>query len=186
MPVLSARGGQATSISLRFARRAAQLAWMPARQMAIVLSVYASLLHDWVIPEHYREWWGYGAYFLAAAAAQAFLGGLLLFWPNRRVCLMGIVGNCAILILYVVTRTVGIPFFGPAAGRVEPVGSLDLAAAAAEIGLVAVLLRHVMRNDRRECHESVEDFQTRRPEAERPQRGVIAAAPRAPGLEPGG
>ena len=183
--MLSARGGQASNTALRFARRAARLAWTPARQLAIVLSVYASLLHDWVIPEHYREWWGYGAYFLAAAAAQAFLAGLLLFWPGRRVFLIGIVGNCAILILYVVTRTLGIPLFGPAAGRVEPVGGLDLAAAAAEIGLVAVLLRYVIRNDRREWGESVEDFQTRRPEAERSRSGVIPAAARAPGLEPG-
>jgi hypothetical protein len=159
---------------------------MPARNLAVVLSIYAALLHDWVIPEHYREWWGYGAYFIAAGAAQVFFAGLLLLWPGRRVYLIGVVGNCGILILYAVTRTLGIPFLGPAAGQVEPVGGLDLAAAMAEIGLVAVLLRHVIRNDRRERDEFVEDFQTRRPEAERPRRGVIAAAPRAPGLEPGG
>jgi hypothetical protein len=159
---------------------------MPARHVAIVLSVYASLLHDWVIPEHYREWWGYGAYFVAAAAAQAFLAGLQLVWPGRRVYLTGIVGNCAMLLLYAITRTLGIPFFGPAAGRVEPVGSLDLAAAAAEIGLVAILLHQVIWSTRRKQDEPLEDVQTRCPETERPRRGLIAAAPRAPGLEPGG
>lgn len=185
MSVLSALDGRASFTALRVVRHTAQLVCMPPRQTAIVLSVYASLLHDWVIPEHYREWWGYGAYFLVAAAAQAFLAGLLLFWPNRRVCLMGIIGNGAILVLYLVTRTVGIPFFGPDAGWIEPVGGLDLAAAAAEIGLVALLLQHVIRNDRRDWDEPVQDFEARRAQAERPRRRVVAAAPRAPGLEPG-
>ena len=70
------------------------------RYLAVVLSVYAALLHDWVIPEHYREWWGYGAYLVVAGAAQVFLAGLLLLWPDRRTFLIGIVGNCGILILY--------------------------------------------------------------------------------------
>jgi hypothetical protein len=180
------RDGQAPRSAVRFAGRAARLGWMPARHVSIMLSVYASLLHDWVIPEHYREWWGYGAYFLAAAAAQAFFAGLLLFWPGRRLFLAGIIGNCAILVLYAVTRTHGIPFFGPAAGRVEPVGSLDLAAAASEIGLVVVLVRQLIRSDRGDCDEPVEAFQTGRPEVERARRGVIAATSRASRLEPGG
>jgi hypothetical protein len=159
---------------------------MPAQHLAVVLSVYAALLHDWVIPEHYREWWGYGAYFVAAGAAQVFLAGLLLLWPDRRTVLIGIIGNCGILILYAVTRSLGIPFFGPAAGRVEPVGSLDLAAAAAEIGLVLVLVRLVPRSDGRDPHEPMEAFQTRRTETERPRRGLAAAAAGAAGLEPGG
>jgi hypothetical protein len=38
---------------------------------------------------------------------------------------LGIAGNGLIVILWVITRTVGIPFFGPMAGMVLPVGLLD-------------------------------------------------------------
>ena len=114
---------------------------LPPRQVAVVLSAYASLLHNWVLPEHYQEWWGYGAFFLISAAAQAFYAGLLLLWPGGWTFRLGIVGNTAILVLYAVTRTLGVPLLGPNAGQVEPVGVPDLASAAAELGLVIVLIR---------------------------------------------
>ncbi len=28
------------------------------------LSLLAALIHLWVMPEHFEEWWGYGAFFL--------------------------------------------------------------------------------------------------------------------------
>ena len=37
---------------------------------AASLSLVAALIHLWVAPEHFGEWWGYGAFFLVAAAAQ--------------------------------------------------------------------------------------------------------------------
>jgi len=47
------------------------------------------------------------------------------FWPISRVLLwLGIAGNGAILGLWALTRTVGIPF-GPMAGEVLPLGLLD-------------------------------------------------------------
>jgi hypothetical protein len=108
-----------------------------------VLSAYAAFLHDLVLPAHYREWWGYGAYFIAATAAQAFFSGALLFWPRRSVLLAGIIGNGAMLTLYALTRVIGIPFFGPDAGQVEPIGAIDLLTAGAELTLVAILVRLV-------------------------------------------
>jgi hypothetical protein len=37
---------------------------------AASLSLAAALIHLWVMPEHFEEWWGYGTFFLATAAAQ--------------------------------------------------------------------------------------------------------------------
>ncbi len=50
-----------------------------------------------------------------------------------------------IVALYLVTRTVGVPIFGPDAGEVEEVGVTDLSATMSELAIVltlgAVLLR---------------------------------------------
>jgi hypothetical protein len=76
-----------------------------------------------VMPEHFEEWWGYGTFFLVAAVAQMVYVPLLLRWPNRTVLLLlGIAGNSAIVLLYLFTRVVGIPLFGPEAGEAEGVG----------------------------------------------------------------
>jgi cell filamentation protein len=37
---------------------------------ASALSLLAGLIHLWVTPEHFEEWWGYGLFFMFAAAAQ--------------------------------------------------------------------------------------------------------------------
>src|SRR5215203_6437605 len=84
--------------------------------MVAALSLLAALIHLWVAPEHFEEWWGYGAFFLVAAAAQVLYVPLVLLWPTRIVLLLGIAGNLAIAVLYLLTRTVGIPLFGPEAG----------------------------------------------------------------------
>jgi hypothetical protein len=110
------------------------------RYAAAALSLAAALVHAWVIPEHFGEWWGYGAFFLVVAVAQVCLSDGLLYRPRPRLFLAGIVGNLAVVALYVATRTVGIPFFGPHAGEVEQVGATDLATAMVETVLVIVLV----------------------------------------------
>src|SRR5829696_1558772 len=84
---------------------------------AAALSFLAGLLHLWVTPDHFEEWWGYGAFFVVAAAAQILYVPIVLLWPTQIVLLGGIAGNLAIVMLYLLTRTVGIPLFGPEAGR---------------------------------------------------------------------
>ena len=60
---------------------------------AAALSLLAALIHLWVTPEHFEEWWGYGAFFLAAALAQALYAPLVVVWPTRIVLLLGTGGN---------------------------------------------------------------------------------------------
>lgn len=117
---------------------------------AAALSLAAGLLHATAGPEHFSEWWGYGLFFVAAALAQTLFGLLVATqgispsyggWAGarRRVYWIGIVGNLLILALWLVTRTIGIPF-GPQAGLVEPIGWLDGATKVAEVAVIGLLI----------------------------------------------
>jgi hypothetical protein len=100
-----------------------------------------------VTPEHFEDWWGYGAFFLVAAVVQVIYVPLVLLWPHRPVLLLGIAGNSAIVFLYLFTRVVEIPIFGPEAGEVEGVGIFDVCATSSEaaivVGLGALILRRL-------------------------------------------
>lgn len=64
------------------------------------------------------------------------------------VLVLGIAGNSAIVLVYLLTRAMGIPLFGPQAGEVEEVGLVDVCATASEAAIVvaigALLLRRVI------------------------------------------
>lgn len=119
---------------------------------AAVLSIVAGAIHGGVTPSHFEEWWGYGLFFVFAAAAQVLFGLALLTdainpkdtgpnWRKWRQGLywLGIVGNVSIIALYTVTRTVGIPLFGPEAGEVEEVAAIDVASKVAEVAVIVTL-----------------------------------------------
>jgi hypothetical protein len=53
--------------------------------------------------------------------------------------LAGILGNSSIVLLYLATRTLGVPAVGPHAGEVEAVGALDACATVSEVVLVGAL-----------------------------------------------
>ena len=127
---------------------------------AAALSFLAALLHLWAMPEHMRGWWGYGAFFLISAVAQGAYGAILPRWPRRSLFLVGVGGNLFILALYLLTRTVGIPFFGPHAGEVEGFGFVDLCAMASELGVILALSAVLMRNLPRERKLQVAVFVT--------------------------
>jgi hypothetical protein len=64
---------------------------------AAALSLLAGLLHLWVTPEHFEQWWGYGAFFVVAAAAQILYVPIVVLLPTRIVLLGGTAGNLAIV-----------------------------------------------------------------------------------------
>ena len=106
----------------------------------------AALVHLGVTPEHFEEWWGYGTFFVVASAAQIFYVPIVVLLPTRIVLLGGTAGNLAIVGLYLLTRTVGIPFFGPEAGEVEGFGFVDVCATASELGIAVALGAAPLRN----------------------------------------
>jgi hypothetical protein len=113
---------------------------------AAILSLVAALIHLWVAPEHFEEWWGYGTFMLVSAACQGIFVPLVLRFPaSRLVSLAGIVGNLFIVVLYVVTYTWGMPFgptwvpFDPAVAHLVNPEALGTGATAAEMGIVILL-----------------------------------------------
>jgi hypothetical protein len=99
----------------------------------------AACAHLAVMPEHFREWWAYGAFFLTAAAGQGTYALLVLVRPRPWLVLAGIAGNLAIVGMYVLSRTNGVPL-GPHAGQPEPATALDISCTAAEVGVIAASL----------------------------------------------
>lgn len=114
--------------------------WQRVLYAAATLSLVTALVHAWVAPEHFEEWWGYGTFFAITAISQAFYSLILLRRPQPPVFLIGIVGNLTIIVLYIVTRTAGIPLVGPWAGEVEMVELIDLVSKTAEAGLIIALV----------------------------------------------
>jgi hypothetical protein len=126
-----------------------------------VLSIVAGAIHGGVTPTHFAEWWGYGLFFIFAAAAQVLFGLVLLTdainpidtgpsWRRwkRWAYWVGIVGNVLIIALYVVTRTVGVPLLGTEAGEVEEVAPIDVVSKVTELALVVVLVVMLWRERR--------------------------------------
>jgi hypothetical protein len=133
------------------------------QRWAVILSISAGLIHGLNVQEHLAEWWGYGFFFLFAAAGQFVYGLILIVQPwnydetggrrdggryARRFFLGGIAVNGSLIVLYLVTRTVGIPFLGPSAGQTEPFTILGLATKLIEASLVAALVTLVRRGKR--------------------------------------
>jgi hypothetical protein len=125
--------------------------------VAASLSIVAGVVHGALAPEHLEEWWGYGAFFIVAAAAQVAFAIIVVLEPWRRhwlsewalldqarqrrwVYLAGILGNVAIIGLYLFTRTIGIPA-GPHAGMVEEVMAIDVVSKVTEVALVICLVQ---------------------------------------------
>jgi len=109
---------------------------------AAALALAAGWIHVFVAPEHLEEWVGYGAFFVLVSVLQMGFALLLLVRtpPRSQLLWAGVLGNAAIVALWVITRTAGIPLFGPAAGEVEVVGALDIVSKLAELGLIACLV----------------------------------------------
>jgi hypothetical protein len=106
-----------------------------------ILSILALVSHAIDAPDHISEWWGYGTFFVIIASFQFFYGMALFLQPwkydddgnlrpnadryGRPYFILGTVLTASVMVMYIVTRTTGIPFLGPDAIR-EPVTPLSL------------------------------------------------------------
>lgn len=115
---------------------------------AVALSVAASMIHASVIVPHFREYFLFGVFFVVSAIFQLVWG--LVVWnrrDDRTLLQLGAWINLAIVLLWVATRTVGLPI-GPEPGEVEPAGLHDLLATGDEIALAVACLLAVWAGDR--------------------------------------
>lgn len=126
----------------------ASRAWGVAVWTAAGLSMLAGWAHMAYMSSHWREWWAYGAFFLAAGLGQAAYAAVLLRWPRPWVAFGGIVANIAIVALYVDTRTIGVPA-GPHVNTIEHAAAGDLLTTFDEVILIGVLLALVGATARR-------------------------------------
>jgi hypothetical protein len=135
-------------------------AWLRRRHLDPVLalaaagSVIAAGVHVAVCPEHYGEGWLYGAFFTVTATAQLLWAALLMLRPDPRVVRAGLVATLALVALWAVTRTAGIPL-GPERGEVEEVGALDAVATTCEALVVMASAWALTRSGRQDHRRAV-------------------------------
>ena len=100
-----------------------------------LLSAGAGIIHLAVVSEHMAEARPFGAFFLASGIAQLAWAVLASGTLSRRAMLVACIGNAAIVALWVVSRTSGLPI-GPEPGTPEAVGFADVVATAYEALIV--------------------------------------------------
>jgi hypothetical protein len=122
-----------------------------AVRMVAGLSLAAGAIHALAMIDHFAHYWLYGVFFLVLTYGQVLWGLALLRRPvGERSLAIGALANLAIVAVWVVSRTVGVPL-GPDAGRPEAVGAMDVAATLDQLVLaayVAAILRPRLRDAR--------------------------------------
>lgn len=131
--------------SSNFPDQPAERPFRPSIRFAMAgLLATAGGLHLAALPHHLQESTGAGAFFAVTAAAQLLGAVLLANRPSPRIVPAVVVGNVGVLMLWVVSRTTGLPTGGELGVR-EPLGLLDGLAAAAEILVVVAGLAATVR-----------------------------------------
>ncbi|WP_167098026.1 hypothetical protein [Mycobacterium sp. DL592] len=87
---------------------------------AAVASIGAAVIHLGVAPAHWRDWAVSGVFFASIAVFQLIWGFLAWSRPTAVALAAGIAVNAGSVGLWIVSRTVGMPF-GPHAGQPEAV-----------------------------------------------------------------
>lgn len=81
-----------------------------ALPIAVISSTAAASVHAAVGPAHFRELFLFGLFFAGSAIAQVVWSLLMVLRPSRSLLVAALVGNSVVLVLWAVTRTVGLPF----------------------------------------------------------------------------
>ena len=105
--------------------------------LVALLSAGAATIHFAAAGSHFQEWWGFGAFFVLSGLAQLVWAVLAVRSPSRGVVWAGVLGNAAILILWIVTRTAG-TLVGPDAHTPESVGVPDAVASSLEVSIILI------------------------------------------------
>ena len=130
------------------------------RGLAAVCVAVAGVIHLVVAPEHFGEALRLGLFFVVLGTAQLGLAVALRTALQARVLVGAVLAHLAVVVLYVATRTVDLPFVPvhdhdahqPIArtvgngvpvfpgSRIEEVGALDLVCLGVELGAVVLLV----------------------------------------------
>ena len=106
---------------------------------AALFTLGAATIHFVVMPEHLREYVPYGLFFLVVAIGQVFLAVELVARPSRPLALVGATGSLALVSLWAVSRTTGLPI-GPTPWTPEDIGLSDIVCSAMEVASTMLFL----------------------------------------------
>lgn len=108
------------------------------RGIAAATALAAGAIHLAQIGVHLEEGWIFAAFFLVVGTIQVIAALLLVrTWPPIWFW-FGIAGTAAVIALWVVSRTFGLPF-GPEPSQTEALGTADVAASVTEVITVVAL-----------------------------------------------
>src|SRR5262245_59713455 len=124
-------------------------AWpIPAVNGALAVTSLATAgIHFAVMGEHFREYAAYGVFFSLVAWFQALWAIGVVVAPTRPMLTVGLAVNAAVVVIWIVSRTAGLPI-GPEPGTAEPAAFLDVLSTILEIGIVVVTAILLVRGRR--------------------------------------
>lgn len=111
-----------------------------AIRTVVVFSAAAGFVHAVVTPHHFREDLVVGLFTLAVTLGQMAVVVAGLHRPSRGLWRTAIAGNAAVLAIWGLSRTAGLPV-GPEPWAAEELGFLDLTCSAYEVALVACCVK---------------------------------------------
>ena len=107
-----------------------------AQASLAALSMAAAAIHFAVMGEHFAEYVAFGVFFSVVAWSQALWAVGVIVLPSRRLLLSGLVGNALVILVWLISRTTGLPI-GPEAGAPEPAAFVDVLSTILEVAIVA-------------------------------------------------
>ncbi|HET7476452.1 MAG TPA: hypothetical protein VFJ97_10595 [Dermatophilaceae bacterium] len=109
-------------------------------RLALVAGLVGSgAIHAAVIPKHLSEWPAAGVFFVLLTAAEVAVAAIILVRTHRNMLLAAAAVSMGPLLIWLCSRTVGMPF-GPEAGTPEGVGVPDVVAGVLEVSTLMVAL----------------------------------------------
>jgi hypothetical protein len=119
-----------------------------ARYCLAIAGAATAVIHFAVAGEHFAEYWLFGAFMLAVAWLQVMWSVAVVVRPWRWVLWGGALMNAGVIVIYIITRTVG-DLVGPTPHGVEPLGFGDgLCTVLEAVVVVGCLWLLVSRKDR--------------------------------------
>jgi hypothetical protein len=133
-------------------------------------SLGAGIIHLAAVGEHGAEWWLYGVFFMVLAVVQiAWAVQAMDTHHPLPVPSLYAMGNAAVVGLWFVSRTTGLPV-GPERWAAETVGTADLLSTALEVVVVVLLVLTLRR------HQDQESRSLTKPQRRMVAVGAVAVA----------
>jgi hypothetical protein len=106
-----------------------------AQASLAALSMAAAAIHFAVMGQHFAEYVAFGVFFSVVAWLQAIWAVGVTVLPSKRLLLVGFVGNALVVLVWLISRTTGLPI-GPESGVPEPAAFVDVLSTILEVAIV--------------------------------------------------